>query len=124
MRDDHQGGKGTGHPHAHFLILGLDQGAVRAMAEWMIDRLLARVPGFEFQEGQLAVFSRTAPWRRALSYVLKGSTPTARWPHHLLGETVLLLAQGRHLLSFYGLAKRPGGWARPHQADPSLEMAS
>ncbi|HEY9766610.1 MAG TPA: hypothetical protein V6C82_09595 [Chroococcales cyanobacterium] len=104
----------SGHPHAHLFVFSADYEELISFLAWMKRRWRRRV-GWDLVEGcQVSVLSSMAgDWAPRLRYVMKGSELDPEWPVDLLKEVIASLSAGKRLLTFWGLARREGGWLRP-----------
>jgi hypothetical protein len=107
------GGDLRGHPHAHLFVYSARAGEIQAFVAWLKARWCRRVQGV-LVEGceELHLSMDPNDWAPRLSYVLKGSELNPTWPPDLLQEVVASLSAGKQLITTWGIAGRPGGWAR------------
>lgn len=102
-----------GHPHAHLFVFSGDTGQLHSFIAWMSERWQRRT-GWVLMVGCQVFLCSDNPdeWAPRLRYVMKGSELCPDWPMSLIHEVALSLSARKRLLTFWGLARREGGWLR------------
>lgn len=107
------GGAFQGHPHVHLFVFSPSTREVQRFVGWMQERWRRRV-GRDLMDGLEIVNLSAEPddWAPRLRYVMKGSELRPEWPEDLHFEVLVALSAGKRLSTFWGLARRKGGWSR------------
>jgi hypothetical protein len=117
-----------GHPHAHLFVFSHESEELELFLARLSERWRRRL-GKELVAGCEVFHLSSDPdeWAPRLRYVMKGSTLDPDWPVELVREVGLALSARKRLLTFWGSARRQGGWlrrrSRQRKSTPRLRTA-
>ena len=99
------GGIEEGLPHAHLLVVSPAPGVVSGVIQWVVATWLELNPEASPLGQHSSLCCEVIGFGAWLNYILKGNVLDPAWDDQRFAETLLVLSDGSHRLTPYGLLK-------------------